>query len=337
MSGDAFDATPVNGVATFSDLRVYTDANYRLAAVSNAFPPTYVVYSQAFNVTAPDGGDYWSPRASIPAPREFMGVGTMNGIVYAVGGYVGGSGGAVRTMDAYDPSHNTWTNKTSMDSARSSLGVGVVNGILYAVGGYSTVTGQSVATVEAYDPATDKWTTKTRMPTPRHSVGIGVLNGILYAIGGYTTATFQSLDTVEAYNPATDQWSTMASMPTTRCCVAVVADPVNGILYAIGGDQLTTVEAYDPVANTWSPKPSLDVGRDGFFGAAFISGVVYVVGGGDNEVEALAPSGSHWVMKAPLLGYGQVAVAEVNGIIYAIDAYATGACPGGGCVEAYVP
>ena len=65
--------------------------------------------------------------------RLYLGVGVVNGILYAVGG---GNGNSVfATVEAYDPVSNTWTTRASMPTGRSGLGVGVVNGVLYAVGG----------------------------------------------------------------------------------------------------------------------------------------------------------------------------------------------------------
>jgi len=124
----------------------------------------------------------WTAKASMPTARGSLGVGVMNGILYAVGGTAPNN-----VVEAYDPVANTWTTKAPMPTTRSGLGVGVLNGVLYAVGGvYSPgSTSGFMNTVEAYDATTNTWTTKASMPTARSELAVGVLNNSLYAIGGY--------------------------------------------------------------------------------------------------------------------------------------------------------
>src|SRR5262249_20653718 len=50
----------------------------------------------------------WQTEAPMLTGRGNFGVGTVNGILYAVGGF-NNSGGALTTVEAYDPSANTWT------------------------------------------------------------------------------------------------------------------------------------------------------------------------------------------------------------------------------------
>ena len=198
--------------------------------------------------------DVWTTKAPMPTPRRAHAVGVVNGMLYAVGGV---NGPYLNTVQAYDPATNTWTSKAPMPTARAHLAVGVVNGVLYAVGGCVNPCTQDVfATVEAYDPTTDMWSIRAPMPTPRAGFGLVALNGILYAVGG-TDGTgspvvgYHFVNTVEAYDPTTDTWTTKASMPTPRGWLAVSV--VNGVLYAVGGGNVTdvgpalaTVEAYQP-------------------------------------------------------------------------------------------
>src|SRR5439155_16355573 len=139
--------------------------------------------------------------APMPTARHGLGVGVVNGILYAVGGAANNDGsGFLNVVEAYDPSTNTWTTKAPMPTARQGFAeVGVVNGILYAIGGYN---GAILQTVEAYNPGTDTWTTRTSMPTARYFPGVGVLNGTIYVAGG-TISGPDNLTTLEAYNPGT--------------------------------------------------------------------------------------------------------------------------------------
>jgi N-acetylneuraminic acid mutarotase len=101
----------------------------------------------------------WSTKAPMPTPRYGHGVGVVNGIVYAVGGY---STSYLNTVEAYDPSTNTWSTKAPMPTARCCLGVVGVNGILYAVGGVAGI--GLLNFVEAYDPSTNTWSTTCWCP-----------------------------------------------------------------------------------------------------------------------------------------------------------------------------
>lgn len=134
------------------------------------------------NNIAPAPMGSWSVKDSIPGARSDIGVATLNGKLYAVGGWYRVD--AMANVDVYDPATNTWSSKAPLPTARCCMGVGVVNGVMYAVGGFIPFVG-NVGTVEAYDPATDTWTTKAPMHVPRSYLAVGVVNGVLYAVGGY--------------------------------------------------------------------------------------------------------------------------------------------------------
>jgi hypothetical protein len=77
-----------------------------------------------------------------------MGVGLINGVLYAVGG--ANNNFYFRTVEAYDPATNSWSTKAPMPTSRYMLGAGVGNGVLYAVGGYGNA--GHLGTVEAFVP-----------------------------------------------------------------------------------------------------------------------------------------------------------------------------------------
>jgi len=148
-----------------------------------------------------------------------------------------------------------WTTKAPLPTARHHLAVGVVNGVLYAVGGYGGYYGPPLNVVEAYNPVSNAWATQAPMPTPRGYFGVGLVNGVLYAVGGYAGGAGAG-DTVfsvlEGYDPITNTWMVKAPMPTPRANLAVGV--VNGVLYAVGGEQpdayvynlVAANEAYQP-------------------------------------------------------------------------------------------
>ena len=78
--------------------------------------------------------------------RSSVGVGVLDGLLYAVGGYNGQT--TVNTVERYNPRTEEWTMISEMTAARSMLGVASLNGQLYAVGKYST--GQRLGTHTPY-------------------------------------------------------------------------------------------------------------------------------------------------------------------------------------------
>lgn len=62
-----------------------------------------------------------------------LGVGVLDGILYAVGGH---DGPMVRkSVEAYDPERCNWTTVSDMALCRRNAGVVGMNGVLYVVGG----------------------------------------------------------------------------------------------------------------------------------------------------------------------------------------------------------
>ena len=275
--------------------------------------------NQTANVTVLAGS--WTAKTPMPTARSTPGVGVLNGVLYAAGGFNPSNSGYFATVEAYDASTNAWTTKAPMPAGRSYMGVAEVGGALYAVGGIST--GPFVATSESYDPTTNVWTTRAPMPTPRYMLDVAAINGVLYAVGGQNTSGY--LTTVEAYDPNTGIWTIKTPMPTARKNLSVAV--VNGVLYAVGGENtsgyLATVEAYDPNTGAWTTKASMPTARSGL-GVAAVNGVLYAVGGYNGvylkTVEAYDPATNAWTtnyasMPTPRYGLG---VGVINGVLYAV-------------------
>jgi len=82
-------------------------------------------------------------------PRAFLAAGTVNGVLYAVGGQTFAAG-ELTTVEAYDPVGNSWSPRQAMSFPRGFLAAGVVSGLLYSVGG-SFMDGESNV-MEVYEP-----------------------------------------------------------------------------------------------------------------------------------------------------------------------------------------
>jgi N-acetylneuraminic acid mutarotase len=252
--------------------------------------PVYTEYLSTVEAYNPSTNS-WSLKAPLPTPRSGVGVGVVDGILYAVGGTGSATGRtewneyplSLNTVDAYDPVTNSWAAKASLPTRRSGYAVGgVAKGMLYVVGGETNI---ETDLMEAYDPITNRWTGKAPMPSPRKWLGVGVVNDILYAVGGVCCGCCEIegkvLRTVETYDPTTNTWTAKAPLPAPRAGFAVGV--ANQILYVVGGYNgsgiaLNVVEAYDPIRNVWTTKTSLPV--DWFpAGLGVVRGILYAVGG----------------------------------------------------------
>ncbi|XP_054714896.1 kelch-like ECH-associated protein 1 [Uloborus diversus] len=201
----------------------------------------------------------WKSCCKMTIARNRVGVGVLDGLLYAVGG----SKATVHhnSVERYDPIEDKWFRVQNMLTARIGVGVAVVKRLLYAVGGYD---GNSrLNTVECYNPEKDSWTLVASMNTNRSGAGVVALDHYIYAVGGYDGAL--QLKTVEKYNTETNEWVYVSSMSSPRSALSVAA--LDGKIYALGGydgtNFLNTVEVYDPEENAWEDAPNMSCGRSG--------------------------------------------------------------------------
>ena len=285
----------------------------------------------------------WRTAAPAPTKRTEVGVATLHGKIYVVGGFEQpGLGNVLNllitpSLEEYDPSVDRWTSKATMPVGLHHVGLGVTGGHMYVIGGYRQ-SGLSVwgpvATVYAYDPATDTWAERAPMPTARGALSVTVHEGKLYAIGGYDRKANSAA--VEVYDPERNTWGSRARLPTPRDHLASAT--LSGQVYAIGGRlngdyhrNLAVTEGYDPVTDSWTRVADLPTARSGIT-AAEVAGRVYVFGGeGEDgtfrESEAYDPARETWKAMAPMPtarhGLGS---AVVDGRVYVISG---GPTPGG--------
>lgn len=89
--------------------------------------------------------DAWTTKAPMLVVRHGFGLASLNGLIYAVGGALGGGDPSspqnqrrLANVESYDPASNTWTTRLPMPTKREGLAVAVVNGVMYAIGGDSS-------------------------------------------------------------------------------------------------------------------------------------------------------------------------------------------------------
>ena len=299
-----------------------------------------------FAVDTKNGLDSWTTKASIPTARAELGVVSLNGKIYAIGGFVGGT--AVGTNEVYDPATNTWATLSSMPTARAGFGLAVFQNKIYAIGGANAGNqngGYSSTNVnEIYDPAKDSWTTGAPMPTARAFLEANVVNGNFYLIGGgdfANTFTFGPTALNEVYDPLINSWSTKASVPNA---VGYYASAVaENKIFIIGGSPSAGTgrnynQIYDTKTDSWdSGKPVPVPLWAGIYGAS--AGVItsslgqsriFVIGGHDltngaynlNQVYDVLQD--NWTNAASMITpRWELGVAEVYGSLYAIGGLAS--------------
>jgi Kelch motif/Galactose oxidase, central domain len=127
----------------------------------------------------------WS-QATGPTPREHLGVATADGLVYAVGGRLGGPGSNVAFFEVFDPATGEWKALQPIPEARSGTGLALAGGMLVSVGGEGPDT--TFDTVLGYDLAEGRWRELPDLPTPRHGLAVASVGNRVYAIGGSPVA-----------------------------------------------------------------------------------------------------------------------------------------------------
>ena len=96
----------------------------------------------------------WLARAAMPTPRHEHTSVVLDGVIYVIGGSIGGMG--IATVEAYDPQTDTWESKSDMPAVRASHAAASYRNTVYVFGGRETSAFQSpLATVASYAPISD--------------------------------------------------------------------------------------------------------------------------------------------------------------------------------------
>ena len=207
-----------------------------------ALPATVAVFGQP---------NTWTTRADMPTARLGLASCTVNGKIYAMGGYAAANAPGLTTVEEYDPASDTWSSRSPMPTSRVLLASETVGGNIFAFGGLSIQDYNDE--LEQYDPISDSWFIGAPLPTSRLGLTGSALSGKIYAIGGDGGILLQ---TVEEYGPQTNTWSAKSPMPRAR--EQHTSSVVNGAIYVIGGRaessgievDISLVEKYIPTHDT---------------------------------------------------------------------------------------
>lgn len=284
----------------------------------------------------------WRSGEPMPPPRTEVTAGSLDGVMYVIGGFRS-AGGNSDVVEAYDIASDTWSTKAPLPQRLDHAGVAAVAGKVYVVGGYANFAqGQISPTTYEYDPNSDQWTTRAPMPLARAAAATVELSGVLYVLGGVGQQATVPL----AFAPAANSWSQLAPMSAER--EHLTASVADGKVYVIGGRQnvtqnVATNEAYDPATNTWQPLAPMPAARGGLASDTLL-GRVHVVGGEDlwlggstfSEQEVYEPATDSW-LKAPSLPTARhgLAAKAANSQLYVIGGGLTPGLSASNAVEIF--
>jgi hypothetical protein len=335
-------AVQVDGTVTAQEVHLTLScipANGATGAIDAAWTGTRFEGTWSFNGNSgPATILGWSqPKAPLSAPRFSLGAAAVNGIVYAIGG---GNPSLPSAVEAYNPATNSWSTVSQLPIATEGPAVAALNGIIYVAGGH-VAGGNSSGVLQGYDPVNNVWLAGLPpMSTARAHLALVAAAGRLYAIGGETgIAGGPPTAVVEQYDPVLNTWTPRASLATARSFL--VAGALNGdsVIVAAGGNGSGgSTELYDVAGNAWSFGPAM-VTSGGAPAAVVVHNALYVFGVQGTGVHMFRPTGSQpsgWAGLPPMpTSRGQLGVAAVGDVVYAIGGLLTGGSTPTAVVEAF--
>ncbi len=260
------------------------------------------IFAQSISCPVPSHHGNWSLRQPLPIMSSEFGAASLNGLIFAAGGF---NAENHQAFLIFDPKKNTWTQGPDLPRGTHHAAVVAVNQKLYVMGG--SVTPDAV---QIYDPVTRSWSSGKPIPTPRAAMASAVFNDKIHLIGGVgEIQTGRALTTHEVYDPQTDAWQSRAALPTASEHVGAVV--LNGRIYVVGGRNrfanMALTQIYNPSTNKWSSGASLNQARSGMGHVAFEKSI-YVFGGEDlpgrnvlDSAERYDPDLDRWELINPLL------------------------------------
>jgi len=311
--------------AIFFGLCLVVAACDRAPAGTPTEPET--ITSDAAGTATEAASNSWATRRSLTPWRKSMAAGTINGIVYVVGGQRR-DGVALARVDAYNVATNTWSQVASLPGARvDPNGASMINGKLYVTGG-SNGAGNRTRTLFVYDPGTNSWARKADMPRVSCGGDQGVIDGRLYVYTGCYSANSMG-NVFFRYNPGTDTWVTRAAPPVDHHRGAGTV--VNGRFYLASGFKLVQetptnsefedlnaqLDVYNPATNSWTTRRNVQQKVSGA-AAATLDGKLFLAAGVSFEnpsdlLQVYDPVTNTWTMKAPLPNRHSDGAASVAG------------------------
>jgi N-acetylneuraminic acid mutarotase len=223
-------------------------------------------------LSAPQTQGNWSKAAPLPSPRSEHQAVSLDGKVYAIGGYtvvmregkpvvIPNSG----INEVYDPAMDSWRTLAPVPIGANHTGIAVLGGKIYVGGGFLS-NGHMMSTDRffSYDPTADRWQELARLSSPRGAPAFIAVGGKLHTIGGRTVNADGAVATHEVYDPATNRWTQAAPLPVARDHVGIAV--VDGKIHVYVGRKTDAVmskvglhDVYDPATDRWTPAPPMPI------------------------------------------------------------------------------
>jgi N-acetylneuraminic acid mutarotase len=260
---------------------------------------------------AADAPGTWSMAAPMKVARAEMGVASVGGKIYVIGGEAEGKTDSPLVQE-FDPAAGRWRDLAPMPRGASHLGVAAIGDRLYVAGGFTAnVHKNPLAQFLEYDIATDRWRTLAPLPQPLGSVNLVALAGQIHAIAG-RGADGKTVGLHTVYDPATAKWTTAAPLPVARDHLGIAV--VDGWIHVFGGrtnattDNAALNDIYDPSTDVWHTLAPMPTARSS--GAAVLYHGLTLYAGGEcknpatratfDENEAYDTKSDRWLTLAPL-------------------------------------
>ncbi|CAN5766611.1 kelch repeat-containing protein [soil metagenome] len=117
-----------------------------------------------------------------PTAREHLGVTSLAGTLYAIGGRTSGLDTNLLHFESYRPGAKRWTRLAPVPDSRGGTGAAALLGHVVSAGGEEPA--GTIAEVLAYRVADRRWVRLDDLATPRHGIGMAALGGRVFVIGG---------------------------------------------------------------------------------------------------------------------------------------------------------
>jgi N-acetylneuraminic acid mutarotase len=234
--------------------------------------------------------------ADLPVPVSHPGIAALDGMVYVLSGYTGGSyseQGVTNRCFRYSPAVDSWEEIASLPVAACAPGVVTWKGKIYVFGGDTNKQFDNAGncTVYEYSPGNDSWKlVNDKMPHGRMHIGAGRIGSKVYLSPGRPGRVARSKDDVvqefdlEKMDQGEKAWRLMNNLPEDPRTGYISSWPVvNGKLYYICGETpvaLSSVHVFTPdeEGGTWKRLPDFPTPLHGV-GPIAVGGKIYVCGG----------------------------------------------------------
>lgn len=224
----------------------------------------------------------WIDAPPLPRGANHVGVGVLDGKLYAIGGHTDQNRKPDNLCFVLDG--NAWRKIAPLPRACGAIGCAAIGGLLHAIGGAvgdSFPTKKSVDWHLVYDPKADRWSERAPMPLGRDHTGTLTVGDRIHVVGGRVNSFHTNSNLHHAYDPKEDKWYARAPLPTARSGHGAVL--YRGMIFVMGGEGTNRVygqnEAYDPKADKWFSHAPMLTPRHGL-GAVAIGDYIHVAGGG---------------------------------------------------------